>query len=153
MKSLYFYAQNLKKIVSSTEWESKSLKNPTFSGSPLYLWLLHLLSFPLTLSNLWPPYCPLKIPGSLLPWNLCNVPLEGVLISMLSIYLNSFTYIKSQISPFQWSLSELAYLILQLAQPYSICLPLLCFHHSLTQYTAYLLAVCIDLFQSSSIEM
>ena len=72
---------------------------------------------------------------------------------MLSIYLNPFTYIKAQISPFQRSLSELAYLILQLVQPYSICLPLLCFHSSLTQYIAYLLAVYIDLFQSSSIEM
>lgn len=46
MKSLYFSAQNLKKIVNSTEWESKFLQNPTFSGSPLYLWPLHLLSSP-----------------------------------------------------------------------------------------------------------
>ena len=86
-----------------------------------------ILSFCLFILFMWPPYCPLKMPGSLLPWNLCNVPLEGVLFSMLSIYLNPFTYIKAQISPFQWSLSELAYFILQLAQPYSICLPLLCF--------------------------
>ena len=104
-------------------WSPVAYWAPTDLGS----FSFSILSFCLFILFMWPPYCPLKMPGSLLPWNLCNVPLEGVLFSMLSIYLNPFTYIKAQISPFQWSLSELAYFILQLAQPYSICLPLLCF--------------------------
>ena len=83
----------------------------------------------------------------------CLYILEINPLSMLSNYLHSFTFFKAQIPPFQWSLSELAYLILQPAQPYSICLTLFCFHHSLIQYSTYLLSMLIALFQYSSIEM
>lgn len=112
------------------------------------------------ISNL--PIC--SLPHSLCPiCGLLTVPLKsqahcchrafGVPFSKLSIYLNSLTSFKAQISPFQWRLSKLSYLILQPAHPYSICLTLLCFHHSLTHYTTYLLAMLIALFQSSRIEI
>ena len=90
MKSLHS-AQNLKKRVNSTEWESKSLQNPTISGSPLYLWLLHLLSSPLTLSNLWPPSVQFSrsvVSNSLRPHESqharppCPSPMPGVALEM-----------------------------------------------------------------------